>query len=145
MKNEEAIKFLSNYLDEEVYSEKCIDAHSLAIAALRHESEGRDTNVPTTAFGEPLTLKQMQALNGQPVWVAHPSIPSKGRWYLVTFMAVDSRTMRPMFRIVSPDGTIVVLEMGSYGESWIAYAYHPILIDLDDGPALERGLHGELH
>jgi hypothetical protein len=37
MTREEAIKFLKGYLDEEVYTEKCRNAHKMAIKALEKE------------------------------------------------------------------------------------------------------------
>jgi hypothetical protein len=37
MTREEAIKFLKGYLDEEVYTEKCRNAHKMAIKALEQE------------------------------------------------------------------------------------------------------------
>ena len=39
MTSEEAIEFLSQYLDDEVYTKKCIDAHNFAISALRLASD----------------------------------------------------------------------------------------------------------
>ena len=38
MTREEAINFLKGYLDEEVYTEKCRNAHKMAIKALEQES-----------------------------------------------------------------------------------------------------------
>ena len=37
MTREEAINFLKGYLDEEVYTEKCRNAHEMAIKALEQE------------------------------------------------------------------------------------------------------------
>lgn len=37
MTNSEAINFLKGYLDEEVYTEKCRNAHKMAIQALEQE------------------------------------------------------------------------------------------------------------
>lgn len=37
MTNSEAINFLKGYLDEEVYTEKCRNAHKMAIKALEQE------------------------------------------------------------------------------------------------------------
>lgn len=39
---EEAIKFLKDYLDEEVYTEKCRNAHKMAIQALEIPQELTD-------------------------------------------------------------------------------------------------------
>ena len=37
MTREEAINFLKGYLDEEVYTEKCVNAHKIAIKSLEQE------------------------------------------------------------------------------------------------------------
>lgn len=37
MTKEEAIEFLKGYLDEDVYTEKCINAHNMAIRALEQQ------------------------------------------------------------------------------------------------------------
>ena len=37
MTREEAIEFLSRYIDNECYTEKCQEAHRMAISALRHQ------------------------------------------------------------------------------------------------------------
>lgn len=38
MTREEAINFLKGYLDEEVYTDKCRNAHKIAIQALKQQS-----------------------------------------------------------------------------------------------------------
>lgn len=121
MTNEEAIRFLSNYLDEEVYSEKCIDAHGLAICALRDEAKRKETEFLSLRSADPLTIEQMRKLEGDPVWVTHPLEKESGCWALVTHMSVDPKTMRAIFIVLSGDDTRVILEDNTYGKTWVAY------------------------
>ena len=58
----DAVKHLEQYLDNECYTEKHKEVVRMAIAAL----EGKE--VPETP--EPLTLEELQGMNGQPVWIA---------------------------------------------------------------------------
>ena len=50
MKIEEAIEFLEQYTNNEVYTEKCVSAHATAITALRSMSEAK----------EPLTVERLR-------------------------------------------------------------------------------------
>ena len=59
MKIEGAIKFLEQYTNSEVYTEKCMSAHLLDITALRSMPEA----------GEPLSLEQLKQMDGKPVWI----------------------------------------------------------------------------
>ena len=43
MTREEAINFLKGYLDEEVYTEKCRNAHEMAIKALEQETVSKES------------------------------------------------------------------------------------------------------
>ena len=45
MTEQEAIKFLTGYLDSVVYKEKCVEAHKLAIKALEENQQYRAISV----------------------------------------------------------------------------------------------------
>lgn len=46
MTEQEAIKFLTGYLDSVVYKEKCVEAHKLAIKALEENQQYREIGTP---------------------------------------------------------------------------------------------------
>lgn len=46
MTEQEAIKFLTGYLDSVVYKEKCVEAHKLAIKALEENQQYRAIGTP---------------------------------------------------------------------------------------------------
>ena len=53
MTNEEAIAFLEQYINSEVYTEKCISAHEMAITALRSAHAGEAMgSFPDTTYRE---------------------------------------------------------------------------------------------
>lgn len=71
MTNEEAIAFLEQYINSEVYTEKCISAHEMAITALRsaHAGEPMGYHFPDTTKMVPLTLEQLRRMEcPTPVW-----------------------------------------------------------------------------
>ena len=72
MTNEEAIEFLKQYINPEVYTDKCLTAHAMAISAL--QSVGKNITVSTKDdhFRDftkmiPLTIKELRKMDGQPV------------------------------------------------------------------------------
>ena len=65
MTSEEAIEFLSQYLDDEVYTKKCIDAHNFAISALRLASDADHFHAVTKMV--PLTFEQLCEMDGRAV------------------------------------------------------------------------------
>ena len=67
MTSEEAIEFLSQYLDDEVYTKKCIDAHNFAISALRLASDADHFHAVTKMV--PLTFEQLCEMDGRAVKV----------------------------------------------------------------------------
>ena len=73
MTHEEAIAFLEQYINSEVYTEKCISAHEMAITALRSahagEAMGYHFLIPHTTKMVPLTLEQLRRMEcPTPVW-----------------------------------------------------------------------------
>ena len=52
MTREEAINFLKGYLDEEVYTEKCRNAHKMAIKALEQEPRKDEVILTKEEYGE---------------------------------------------------------------------------------------------
>lgn len=83
MTHEEAIAFLEQYINSEVYTEKCISAHEMAITALRSahagEAMGYHFLIPHTTKMVPLTLEQLREMDGWPVY-----LPEVNCWALVT-------------------------------------------------------------
>lgn len=109
MKIEGAIKFLEQYTNSEVHTEKCVSAHLLAITALRSMQEA----------GEPLSLEQLREMDGKPVWVkfiGHPDgTPIEPLW-----MLVNCREKRLVTDVEYVDWN---------SEGWFAYSYPPAHID----------------
>lgn len=99
----EAIKHLEPYLDNECYTEKHRQAVKLAIDALR-EQEDR-------ANPQPLTLEELDRMEGEPVWVEHYS--NGGEWVTVHWDIHNSITTAYK----------ACLRKSDYGEYWIAYRH----------------------
>lgn len=68
---------------------------------------------PGFPTGEPLTPEQLRKMDGQPVWVLDKEKPQDSGW---TIWAEEFNDL---------------LSEGSYGVTWIAYAYHPAHIDME--------------
>lgn len=118
MKNEEAIEFLSQYINDEVYMKKCIDAHNLAISVLRLALTG--DHFPDLTKMVPLTLEELRKMSGKPVWVK----------------VLDTRfNEENQWAICNADYQMVTLKDGfklffcGYESNWLAYAYPPAHID----------------
>lgn len=125
MKNEEAIEFLSQYINDEVYTKKCIDAHNLAISALRLALTG--DHFPDLTKMVPLTLEELRKMSGQPVWVkviGKTGIRCDG-WCEVEIREKDT------FAYVWWPGSEVedISKIEDYGKAWVCYAYPPAHID----------------
>lgn len=59
MTEQEAIKFLTGYLDSVVYKEKCVEAHKLAIKALEENQQYRAIGTPEECRSAAETIKSM--------------------------------------------------------------------------------------
>lgn len=126
MTNEEAIAFLEQYINSEVYTEKCISAHEMAITALRsaHAGDSIGYHFPDTTKMVPLTLEQLREMDGKPVWIQHDN-PKYNRIWLI-------------WRNSKEDDTITGFE--GYGKFWKAYAYPPAHIDREEWVSVEERL-----
>lgn len=77
-------------------------------------------------IGEPLTLEQLREMDGQPVWVEYSCGFPANQWRVIKF---------------HEDGKILAFTderyeiMEEYGEVWLAYAYAPAHIDLEEWTA----------
>lgn len=113
MKIEEAIEFLQQYTNNEVYTEKCVSAHAIAITALHSMPEA----------GEPLSFEQLREMDGKPVWV----VPLKkedwdSHWDVMKHgCAIAESKTKP--------GKTYFLYEDSYRIRWCAYSYPPAHID----------------
>ena len=102
------IEYYGGFRGEEAVLEAAREARRIAAEALRHK--------PT---GDPLTPEQLRKMDGQPVWVLDKEKPQDSGW---TIWAEEFNDL---------------LSEGSYGVTWIAYAYHPARIDMETWTAEE--------
>lgn len=138
MTNEEAIAFLEQYINSEVYTEKCISAHEMAITALRsaHAGEAMGYNflIPHTTKMVPLTLEQLQEMDGQPVRMEDLTGGTLWNQWII-------------FERHTDDGFIPrgggYFGCDSYGVKWLAYAYPPAHIDREAWVSVEERLPGD--
>lgn len=120
MTNEEAIAFLSQYIDNECYTDKCRQANRMAIAALRSAHHSHKTTKMI-----PLTLEQLRGMGGQPVWIVE--YPDWGHWELSEDGEDYIEDRDPDLyglRHDDPEGKFGLHKLG-----WLAYAYPPARID----------------
>lgn len=126
MTNEEAIAFLEQYINTEVYTEKCISAHAMGISALK---QNRLINAEKM---EPLTPEQLREMDGKPVWVKMKTIHELTGW-----------------AIVHMDYQMDAIRLWEKGGNWLrfnsdemdVYAYPPSHIDReawDDCPICKK-------
>lgn len=122
MTNEEAIAFLEQYINSEVYTEKCISAHEMAITALRsaHAGDSIGYHFPDTTKMVPLTLEQLREMDGRPVRMEDLTGGTLWNQWII-------------FERHTDDGFIPrgggYFGCDSYGVKWLAYAYPPAHID----------------
>lgn len=105
MTAQDAIKFLSQYVDNECYTPQCQEAHQMAIVALREQEEREDP--------KPLTIEELKGMIGEPVWVQGPGLPQYGRWAIVEDAVGNSL-------ILVNDFTC-----HDIGKTWEAYRHKP--------------------
>lgn len=69
---------------------------------------------------EPLTLKELRKMEGQPVWTVTKGISDPGRWELVIGAECEDR-------LEMADGAEgnYEIETDSYGKTWLAYRRPP--------------------
>lgn len=63
------------YMAAAAVHKRDMEAHQLAITALREKAEREDS--------KPLTIEELKQMIGEPVWVQGPGIPEYGRWAIV--------------------------------------------------------------
>lgn len=71
--------------------------------------------------GEPLSLEQLQEMDGQPVWIERIEAPYDGKWFIVNYADTEN-----------PDKTLYTdsgVTYSEYGKYFIAYPYPPAHID----------------
>lgn len=96
------IEYYGGFRGEEAVLEAAREARRIAAEALRHK-----------LTGDPLTPEQLRKMDGQLVWVLDKEKPQDSGW---TIWAEEFNDL---------------LSEGSYGVTWIAYAYHPAHIDME--------------
>lgn len=100
----------------------------LVKAILVHEDAHPNQAVPfhLTPADEPLTLEQLQKMNGQPVWVTSArergNIPS--RWVLFAGVSKSKRNS-DVFVFATTGGIAQGYEAVNYGKTWNAYRRPP--------------------
>ena len=78
----------------------------LAISALRQQETVTNRN-------EPLTLDELQEMDGEPVWVQSPGVPEYGRWAIVEGVGENCLFLHDDFTC------------HDYGKTWLAYRQKP--------------------
>ena len=87
----------------------------------KERAEDLVLGMPTlTPPNEPLTLEELRAMKGQPVWTVTTGLDGSGRWELVC--DVDYEDVLEMASCV--DG-FYAIEMDTYGSTWTAYRRPP--------------------
>lgn len=130
MTHEEAIAFLEQYINSEVYTEKCISAHEMAITALRsaHAGDSIGYHFPDTTKMVPLTLEQLREMDGKPVRMEDLTGGTLWNQWII-------------FERHTDDGFIPrgggYFGCDSYGVKWLAYAYPPARIDREAWVSVE--------
>ena len=81
------------------------EALDMAISALRQQEHFRDI----TKKMEPLTLDELQKMDGEPVWVQSPGVPEYGRWAIVEGVGENCLFLHDDFTC------------HDYGKTWLAY------------------------
>lgn len=134
MSIEEAIKFLEQYTNNEVYTEKCVSAHEIAIAALRSMPEIRESDfrnatklTSISESGKPLTVEQLRQMNGSPVWVERQDNELENSWGIVCLSCNQEYVMS--FITVFQGYAMLKVHFSEYGKTWLAYSYPPAHID----------------
>ena len=92
------------------------------------KSEDTIAEMPTiyaAPSGDPLTLEHLREMVGRPVWVQTPGIPQYGRWVIVAGVDFEDKTLYCQGDYTCRD----------YEKTWIAYAFHPVSIDLEEWTA----------
>lgn len=130
MKKEDAIEIMeamamaeSTFSDEE--SKKSCEAIDIAIKALKREEAKCDV---------PLTLEQLRKMDGKPVWVdfTGSKIEQEPGWFILKYMQGQEA------HLVGKVNTYRAYEY--YGKTWIAYAYHPSRLDMDEWVSVKDDL-----
>lgn len=132
MTNEEAIDFLKQYQNPEIYTDKCLLAHEMAISALQKQTlnESVYDKCPDTTKMMLLTIEQLREMDGRPVWVrVSESWRESGvyeGWMLIRFHGKDDRVRA--YTYDTRFGATFHAQQ-DYGISWWAYAYPTAHID----------------
>lgn len=134
MTNEEAIAFLEQYINSEVYTEKCISAHEMAITALRSahagEAMGYHFLIPHTTKMVPLTLEQLRRMEcPTPVWAEVEGKTIEG-WDGYWCLCHRGRVLAPGHIMMYADSV----------EGVAFYAYLPVHIDREEWVSVEERL-----
>lgn len=126
MKSNEAIEYLENLQCHAATEGEC-DALGMAICSLRY-----------TSTGEPLTLEQLQKMDGKPVWVEFTGskIERESGWFILKYMKGQEA------HLVGKVNTYKSYEY--YGKTWVAYAYPPAHIDLEAQEPCDLCISGRL-
>ena len=121
MTNEEAIAFLSQYIDNECYTDKCQQAHYMAISAIR-AAEKCDQNETEMRPGcNPLTLDQLREMVDKPVYLYIYSTATDSGWHIIKAVTED--------KIIFRGRNTMYVPISSIGKSFDLYAYPPAHID----------------
>lgn len=111
----------------------------LVKAILVHEDAHPNQAVPfhLTPADEPLTLEQLQKMNGQPVWcewlLPEDRAVENGKWFIVI---IGDKTGLEIKR--PADYGNYFLKTEDYGKGWLAYRYPTVATDTDVGSTLKE-------
>lgn len=100
--------------------QKQIDAHEMAISALRQESV---TN--RNGLNDPLTLDELRKMDGEPVWTVTIGLSDSGRWELCACETICACPLHKVLRCVTATGECTDYEFDTCGKTWLAYRQKP--------------------
>lgn len=111
MTREELQSAIQDFWDEAFHYSKHPEisdtSKAIALECMMDEAKRRST--------QPLTLEELQEMNGEPVWVETPGITEYGRYTIVDHVDAKNKTL-----FLRRDYTC-----RDYGKTWLAYRSKP--------------------
>ncbi len=98
------------------------------VAILEYKTIASPTN-------DPLTLEQLQEMDGDPVWTVTIGLEGSGRWVLCSCETITACSLHKVLRCVTSTGEATDYEFETYGKIWIAYRRR-----LEDSPVSQRSM-----
>lgn len=72
-------------------------------------------------LNDPLTLEQLQEMDGEPVWTVTIGLEGSGRWELCSCETITACPLHKVLRCVTSTGEATDYEFETYGKTWVVY------------------------